>query len=946
MLRGALLSLLWPKHIDLPTMLTSVRNPPTYLYGTTTVFRIFPHAVPDEQIAALLAWARSTVCRPESTETGFVFTDDYDGELLLDAIFDRALGAPVPESHLEVLAQIAMCLFQQNRDAPLPSSLQPDASGNELPWVRDLRWMLAQALVEEAAHTPLSPRQAAWMIVRDWKADSTVRWSSPADHPVRRQLLGTGDFAWVMDKVVVAASTSRQAIIDIYGEMASFLFTPQDETAMALASDEQHPAWPYLKRFVHPQPDAIEGSTPRRTPSAERDQPRWSQPEFLTDLKQLLDEARAGDNDRMWLFVRRLRIDPQTGRWGNPSGSMRDWPAATALDDPLLDLTELAVRYLSAENDHADDWLEKQDTLDWRSWAGYALLTQLDNDHHLDELPDSVWASWTASILKEFVGASTSFDEPSRIRLLRLNAAHAPTMLARRMSQIAISAHRHNRHPYELKTIDFGWNTDLRGTGEHLLLQLAAAIAVLPESTLAQQSGDLDLHDLEPVQDQGETTLATWHLFLNRLLAVGSEIAHAAADGALAVRGDETIKGRAAVLAANSLLTIDTKAWWPRIRTMVNDDAHFGLAVSAECVRTESNQTISKALSEDELVEMYLWLSNLYKPEEDNTSYELHRVTDDEKARRWRDRTLQDLGERATAEAIRCLRDLSRRYPDRLAILGAQVTATKQYTLAGWSRVTAHDVIKVLKDPAQRVIRVSTDLLVVVGEALDDIGRELASHCELLWDRTPGIRRRKKNPDAEAKENIPDRWRPKPEAALCAYLAHELTMRLGGYRVAVNREVLILPTDPYGAGDRTDILVDAHTQTGDTDASQHIKLVIEVKGAWNVDVETAQEAQLVDRYLPEARTDVGIYLVGWYPIELWDAAGDERKTKAKKLDPASLLGDLKAQSQQWNQALTLCVSPVVLTIPRPYRPDDQQAVDNATTEDTDGAKTDRGETPE
>ncbi|MGA6205470.1 NACHT domain-containing protein [Nocardia testacea] len=437
-LRGALLSLLWPDHIDLTTMLTSLRNPPTSNYGMNTVFRTFPRTVPDEQIADVLVWTRSALRQSGSTETKFVFTDDYEGKSLLDSIFDRALGAPEAETHLDVLAQIVMCLFQQDRDAPLPPSLQPDATGDEPRRIRDLRRLLAQALVEEAAHTGLSARQAAWMILRDWTADSTIRWSTPPDYPVRRQLLDTEDFAWAMNQVVDAASTSRAAIIEIYGELASFLFARQDESAVALTSDEQHPAWPYLRRFVQRQPELVERVQPRRTPSTEQDQPRWSQPEFLTDLNRLLDEARAGNNDRVWLFVSRLRIDPQTGRWDSPSGPMHTWPAAAALDDSLSDLTDLAVRYLTAEDDHADNWLDQEDTLDWRSWAGYSLLTELDNDHRLGDLPDSAWTSWVASVLKESVGASTSFDEPSRIRLLRLIATHAPTVLARRMTQIAV----------------------------------------------------------------------------------------------------------------------------------------------------------------------------------------------------------------------------------------------------------------------------------------------------------------------------------------------------------------------------------------------------------------------------------------------------------------------------------------------------------------------------
>ncbi|TQM32738.1 hypothetical protein [Nocardia bhagyanarayanae] len=225
---------------------------------------------------------------------------------------------------------------------------------------------------------------------------------------------------------------------------------------------------------------------------------------------------------------------------------------------------------------------------------------------------------------------------------------------------------------------------------------------------------------------------------------------------------------------------------------------------------------------------------------------------------------------------------------------------------------------------AKRVIRISADLLAVVHEALATIEHELPSHCELLWDRTPGVRRRNKKAGTDAdKQDVADVWRPKPEAALSAYIAHELTLRLAGDRIAVNREVLILPTDPYGAGDRTDILIDTHTHADDVvdaDPGHPIKLVIEVKGAWNVEVETAQETQLVQRYLPETDTDIGIYVVGWYPIGLWDAKADSRKTQAKKLDPDTLSGDLKAQAQRWSNESAVHVESVVMTIPRPYRP--------------------------
>ncbi|TQM32737.1 hypothetical protein FB390_4433 [Nocardia bhagyanarayanae] len=179
-LRGTLLSLLWPGHIDLTTMLTSLRNPPSYLYGMKAAFlRSLPDLLTDDHIPEVLAWAHRAACQPEAVGAGFAFNDDVAEQSLLDSVFDRALGASDAESNLEVLAQIVVCLFQQDRDAPLPSSLQPDENGHESLRAQNLRRLLAQALVEETARTQMSGLNASWKILHDWKIDYSRRWMAP-----------------------------------------------------------------------------------------------------------------------------------------------------------------------------------------------------------------------------------------------------------------------------------------------------------------------------------------------------------------------------------------------------------------------------------------------------------------------------------------------------------------------------------------------------------------------------------------------------------------------------------------------------------------------------------------------------------------------------------------------------------------------------------------------
>ena len=178
----------------------------------------------------------------------------------------------------------------------------------------------------------------------------------------------------------------------------------------------------------------------------------------------------------------------------------------------------------------------------------------------------------------------------------------------------------------------------------------------------------------------------------------------------------------------------------------------------------------------------------------------------------------------------------------------------------------------------------------MVQETLDEVERDLPSHCELLWDRIP-------QKHDSAGEN---RWMPKPEAALSAYLAHDLILRLHGRGLAVNREVLVRPTDDFGAGDRTDILIEStlrprhHMSLEPT----RLALVIEVKGLWNAGLMESQTTQLADRYLKEAEAGAGIYVIGWYPTDGWTVETDWRLAKAKKLDYEDVMRTLRAQAEE------------------------------------------------
>jgi hypothetical protein len=79
-----------------------------------------------------------------------------------------------------------------------------------------------------------------------------------------------------------------------------------------------------------------------------------------------------------------------------------------------------------------------------------------------------------------------------------------------------------------------------------------------------------------------------------------------------------------------------------------------------------------------------------------------------------------------------------------------------------------------------------------------------------------------------------------------------------------------------------------------------------------------QRNQLAVRYLPESGSDTGTYVVGWYPVHLWTARGDERKGKAGRLVRNHVEHALAEQADDIARDLNRHTHPMVLEIPRPH----------------------------
>lgn len=436
-----------------------------------------------------------------------------------------------------------------------------------------------------------------------------------------------------------------------------------------------------------------------------------------------------------------------------------------------------------------------------------------------------------------------------------------------------------------------------------LLEQIATALDTPHASTAWPGAG------LNATPESRTAAINTWGGLLAALIVARDSRATDIATSAL-VRSSPTQR-ELSIRAGCVLLQHDPNRFWqPTTATHTDDD--FGRDLALACASRYIREPIIARLDEEQLADNHRWLTALFPPTTDTRQPEPGRITPLDEIRSWRLECIRTLGQRATRASVDQLHRLAHDYPDDPEITAALINARRRIQATRWTDNTSVDnITEILNDPSRRLIRSNTELAKLLLDTLADIARDLPAHGELLWNHT---RTQRSGSNGET----PETWAPKFEAALSAYLAHELKIRLHGRGIVVNREVLILPRDAYGAGDRTDILVQATTQTthaGGDQVTVQPTVVIEVKPTWNRDLLKSQETQLVRRYIPEANTDTGIYLVGHYPLEQW-TAHDYRKIDARKV-PQDVLVQLRDQARQLNDELNVHTTPFVLAISRP-----------------------------
>lgn len=520
----------------------------------------------------------------------------------------------------------------------------------------------------------------------------------------------------------------------------------------------------------------------------------------------------------------------------------------------------------------------------------------------MTSIPPERLASWAGAITWFPSIPSDTGEQETKRRLLGLAARSAPIRLAEMIVRYTRGQVSRGQPASELQCISLIDDPHLASVWAGLVTELEMALAAPPSPEPVSTGPHGEIRAVAAEGEQRRYLQSAWETMLDTQARSSPEIVEETVSQS--IRLATTTTRNIAALGVAVLLR-HRPAAWRRLFLFIQDDPDLGRAV-AERIASAHGSAFTKEMTASELGELYLWLTQLYVPEGEGRQLGGHFVSPDDGARHWRDDVLATIANRDSDDAVRVLNNLHQRFPLRPIILSNLIRARINRFATAWTPANPQDIQLLLADARRRLVRSTDELASLIAEALIDAADDMHHTGELLWDRMSTPRKE------------PERWRPKPEAALQSYLAHDLRLRLHGRALAVNREVLVKPTNAYGAGDSTDILIEAvitdHAKHGAR--AESLRVVVEVKCAFNPNVLTDQRTQLAERYLPEAQAGAGIYAVGWYPPELWDAADRARRSRVSKTTVDTLGSQLVKQAEVLrNEGKN--VRSIVLVVPRP-----------------------------
>lgn len=819
-IRASALAALWPNQLTAKELFRCIQQPRRpQLYGSYKAFirHDLPQTLTRDHLAVALEWVLEQ--EPHRRTTSDVLED------LADEIVMRVWRSKPSGRMKENLAEVV--IRRRREFVPIIGREHQQELSELLQEDPEARKTFVLAVLER-----MGPKDDVWSL---WNSGPTI--------------LDRSSLPWLLDWLVHGEGSEEAKRLG--AESVRHLYDPRsaDEISAVLEAAEQSPA---LRTTIAPFFEPVElGSSKAlemKTQHEEhlrrlREHQEWEAQHFkpldpppAERVQRCLEQCEAGDPDGFWHLTLELTLEPGSRHYGEESES--DLTKASGWEEANREtrarIINAAKHYILERDPGTGEWLGKRI---WHrpAFAGYkALRLMTESDpQFLAGLSVEIWTRWAPTIVGYPSRGTVEENRSHELNLVSQAYRAAPDVTLAALVQCLESDNAELGMVFGLERFGECWDDRL----SRCLLDRASEPSTKPRAFQQLLSLALD-HGLVEAE-----TLARGML-------------------EQPILNDGPDRERV-VLAGTVLLLRAPSRTWELVRRLIEGDDSFGRGL-VSAIANERYGSMLRELQEDNLADLYIWISHRYPHSEDSNS-EGGWVSLRDQIATLRNAILNALKERGSFEAGRAIQTIMEQLPKLGWLKYALHDARAMARAKTWDPPLPQEVLALGGSTAGRLVRSGRELLDAIVASLRRLDEELQGETPAaidLWN-----------------EFGKGRFRPKDENDLSNYVKRHLDKDLKRQGVVVNREVEIRRGVGDGLGETPDIHVDAFVRDGHDAVADVVTAIVEVKGCWHRELSTAMESQLVGRYLKDNPCQHGLYLVGWYNCPQWDP-DDDRSTRA------------------------------------------------------------------
>ncbi|MCG6861743.1 MAG: ATP-binding protein [Chromatiaceae bacterium] len=806
-LKGDVLQAVWPDAIDVNTVLAHL-NPPRWPNHLGSYHAFLTGYFAPGLTSEHMPAALRWARGKITPESADSWYDDTFPEILAKAF--EHIAAPLVATEL---ARTTLAMLKTHHDL-LPNEL---ANGDLNPLQNKvIRRQLLLAML------PLiqDPEQGIWMLSRRLH-DGTA-------------ILIRDDVPWLLElasesEVPTTTWTLAQLLNEVYNpnlapRLANRILeacADNDVLRRALAKlCRPVGLWSREARYIRERRDRLQEIEARRSRSMPVPSPRIR-------VEGALARIEGGDTDAFVVLLKDMRLRTDGRYVYGDHGDIRELPGwQDASDRNRERIVAAACNYLRNGDPQHERLLQVGQPLDSTRAATRAMyLRDTIGREHEEALPEPDWERWAPAMLPRFNDVK---DEDWAEDVLRRAYAAAPRVLYNLIRRLLDRDLEKDHWAPTADGLEIVWDTEIA----RLVLNVTKAARANPSIFRSLYA--------ELLRNDPEVAIAYGLIVMGSLPQIPNDA-----------------ERRVAIIVATLLIKRQIRTAWEIVWVTLKRDDLFGrMLIKSLAADWNLNGDWWSWMLTPSLGDLANWIEATFfsetrssgregsrRKESYGTSFDLEHL---------RNNVLGALVNRGTSEAVSAMERIADAFPEKpwLQLRLARSRESLRRTL--WCPPSPAELLELIADGSKRLVRNDNELLALLLESLQQLQERLQGWNSLvrsLWD-----------------EGVPPR--PKDEDFLSDFVRDHLERDLKG--VAAQREVQVRRRKPKGIGERTDILVTA-TTAAPPDGIDQAAVVIETKGCWNRELQTAMNDQLTKRYLIDSGHRCGIYLVGWYESETSEA---------------------------------------------------------------------------